>query len=385
MFQGQPGTKSTVKFEVASRATSARKAAMGSGTRCGASFDRLLVVALAGLLASLAGCVIAVGSFGETERLERSFDVDPSPHAERLQQLTIELDRGSVEVRAHDVATVRIEARASGLSAGRYRFEAKQDEDGVELTGRDNLRVYIPALPSFLWRDDNEVRVRVWVPRPYAVRIRTQHGRVDLSGIEGDVRVQASHGRVELTSIGGNVDVRTSHARLRVESVAGDVEIDTEHTPVTVSRIAGSLDINSRHSRVDVSEVSGPVRVRTSHSPVEISSATAIEVENSYGSIRLYDAVGPVYARNQHGSIEAHFRSAPSGELQTNHSRIEIEIPEGEGIDLDAMASHGRVSLGREIEVDGLFERDRILAQLNGGGDRLRVTATHGSIELYSR
>lgn len=93
MFQGQPGTKSTVKFEVASRATSARKAAMGSGTRCGASFDRLLVVALAGLLASLAGCVIAVGSFGETERLERSFDVDPSPHAERLQQLTIERDR----------------------------------------------------------------------------------------------------------------------------------------------------------------------------------------------------------------------------------------------------------------------------------------------------
>ncbi len=43
------------------------------------------------------------------------------------------------------------------------------------------------------------------------------------------------------------------------------------------------------------------------------------------------------------------------------------------------------LSIDGEIKLDGLYERDRVWAQLNGGGERLRLRTNHGNIDIDVR
>lgn len=88
--------------------------------------------------------------------------------------LTIELERGSVAVFAHDAPEVRIEAHTRGVGASNLHLVTRQQGSDVVLSAQPD-----PWLS--LMRSRPGVRVRAWVPAAYRVEV---HGdAVEVYGI----------------------------------------------------------------------------------------------------------------------------------------------------------------------------------------------------------
>jgi hypothetical protein len=57
-------------------------------------------------------------------------------------------------------------------------------------------------------------------------------------------------------------------------------------------------------------------------------------------------------------------------------------IPEHTGADLEAETSRGQIHIGDKIDVQGDRSRERVVAQLNGGGERLRLRTSRNDIQI---
>ena len=93
------------------------------------------------------------------EELSQRFAAKPAG------KLTIELERGSVAVFAHEAPEVRVEARARGVGASSLRLQTQETPDEVLLTAQ-------PEPWLALLQSRPGVRVRAWVPADYAVEVR---------------------------------------------------------------------------------------------------------------------------------------------------------------------------------------------------------------------
>lgn len=255
--------------------------------------------------------------------------------------LEVDLDGGSVEVESHDRDEIRVDASTSA-GWGRMRFELTGDGTDARLRGQ--------AHGWLGWVLDTRVRVHVRVPEQYSLRVRTAGGSVEIEELKGTVTATTSGGRIELKEVDGPVDLRTSGGSIEAEEIGGDLSAKTSG------------------GRIRVAEAQGRVEVRTSG-----------------GGLDLLDVRGPVEARTSGGPITARFSDVPEGRLETSGGSIEVEFPEGAGVDLDAQTSGGRIEVDHEIRIRGRIDPDRIKGEMNGGGPELRLRTSGGSIRLQAR
>jgi DUF4097 and DUF4098 domain-containing protein YvlB len=258
-------------------------------------------------------------------------------------RLRMELDSGSVVIESHDLEEVRVDALAAGMGAGRLDFELSAR--GEEVTLRGGPRGWMPALLG-----SPHVRVRVRVPSEFSVDVRTGGGAVEIEDLEGQVRLRTSGGPIELGRIRGDV---------RAETSGGAIE-------------AGEVD--------------GELHVRTSGGPIRVFEVTGnVEARTSGGSIEIFGAADRVEADTSGGAISVRFSEAPSGVLETSGGNIDVEFPENEGMDLDARTSGGSVRIDDQLAVRGRVEPTRVEAEVNEGGDRLRLRSSGGDILIRVR
>jgi len=270
-------------------------------------------------------------------------DFERSVAAGERERLRVDLDSGSIVVESHDREEVRVDALAAGVGAGRLDFELSAEGDDVVLKGRP--RGWMPSLLG-----SPHVRVRVRVPSEFSLDIRTGGGSIEIEDIEGDVRARTSGGSIELGKIRGDVDVETSGGA------------------------------------VEAGEVDGELHARTSGGPIRVFAVTGeVKAHTSGGPIEILGAGDRVDADTSGGAISVRFTEAPSGVLETSGGNIEVEFPEDEGMDLDARTSGGSVRIGEQLSVRGRVEPTRVEAELNDGGDRLRLRTSGGDIEIRVR
>jgi DUF4097 and DUF4098 domain-containing protein YvlB len=258
-------------------------------------------------------------------------------------RLRVNLDSGSIVIESHDREEVRVDALAAGLGAGRLDFELSVQGDDVRLEGRP--RGWMPDVLG-----SPHVRARVRVPSEFSVDIRTGGGAIEIEDLEGEVRVRSSGGAIEIGRIRGDVDVETSGGA------------------------------------IETGEVDGELRARTSGGPIRIFAVSgSVEARTSGGSIEILGAADRVRADTSGGAISVRFTEAPSGVLETSGGDIDVEFPEDEGMDLDARTSGGSVRIDEQLAVRGRVEPTRVEAELNEGGDRLRLRTSGGDIRIRVR
>jgi DUF4097 and DUF4098 domain-containing protein YvlB len=232
--------------------------------------------------------------------------------------------------------------RVDASYTGSVEFELRRDGNDVELQGRSE------GFWGFL--SSQRVRVRVRVPERYSVEVETNGGSI------------------ELEDIGGTVSARTS---------GGQIEVDGA---------TGSADLETSGGSVEAYEVEGEVRARTSGGRVTVSEARGpIDVETSGGPLRIHDVFGPVRGKTSGGSISVRFEGRPEGELTTSGGSIEAELPEDEGVELDASTSGGRVEVDAPLVLRGLIDRNHVKGELFGGGPPLRLHTSGGNIRIRVR
>lgn len=254
--------------------------------------------------------------------------------------LDVDLRAGKLEIETHDLEEVRVDAYSrSGLFGGAMKFSIQSDGTDVELDGKGG------------WFT-GDARVRIRVPRKYSLEVRTGGGNVDIA------------------AVAGSVEARTSGGRIILDGARGDVELRTSGGPIEVRNVVGELEARTSGGQIRVEEVDGE-----------------IDVETSGGPIWIYDVSGPVKAKTSGGSIEVRFAGRPEGDIETSGGGIVAELPEGEGIDLDARTSGGRVTLDSpvKIELRGDIDPNHVRGTINGGGPELKLRTSGGNVRVLVR
>lgn len=269
------------------------------------------------------------------DTITRSFAVETGA------KLTLEADRGSVHVAAGEdgkitVVVKRDVRRASDAEAAevlkQHAVSMTQEGNEVRVTAKTGKL----ARSSWFGQQPNlEVRFEITVPKGAAVDLTTAAGSVEVSGLAG---------------------------------------------PVVATSSAGSLAFR---------QLQGPVKGRTAAGSIKASDCGAkLDLRSSAGSIDLVNFTGPtVQAETAAGSISADLAAAPEGDcvLQSGAGSITLKLPGQTSVRLEARSSVGRVSC--ELPLEGKIGSDRgeLRGTLNGGGPRLTLKTSAGSIRVLKR
>jgi putative adhesin len=209
------------------------------------------------------------------------------------------------------------------------RFELENTNGRVEITAWDETKVSIEGTK----------------------RARSERAldelRIEISGEKDGVRVQTRYRKALWTLGAGRVDyvVRVPRgARVRVESVNGRVEITGITGEVAASTVNGTLELHDLAGPVDASTVNGTAEVALAR--VDPSSRNHISTTN--GTVRLTlpsDASAEIDARTTNGGIACDFDLADE---TRSRRRLEGRIGSG-GARFELRTVNGAVNIDRGL------------------------------------
>ena len=270
----------------------------------------------------------------------------------------------------------------------------------------------------------------VAVPRDMAlVKLETDGGNVEATGITGRVEAQSGGGSMHLDDIGGGVNAETGGGSIEVGTVNGELGLHTGGGSIQVKQANGKLiaetgggsieiqscaqgaTIETGGSSIVVRHCNGKVKASTGGGSIDLSDVGgSAEIETGGGSIRLTSAKGHVHAETGGGGIELF--GVPSASAETGAGGITVKLVNtgGERHDSDLETAAGDITVyiasdvainvrasvdmgnGHQITSDfqdihvssegGPYGPKTLMAEgrLNGGGPLLKVHTSTGDI-----
>jgi hypothetical protein len=209
------------------------------------------------------------------------------------------------------------------------------------------LRVWHPKLRTAFTRKFGSVRVHVQLPTGSNVEGNTADGEYVVQGEVGSCRLKNAIGDIKVARA-AEVRVKTTAGRITVDRVHGKAEVSGSGD-VRVNHVGGEATVKNLGGNTVIGEVDGDLRVNSANGPIAIDSAhAAVEAKTSVGDIRIGRiGTGPV-------------------ELNTAAGKLEVDVPVGTAVELDAKSATGRVH--NHVNVAGVPERTvKVRARTAGG------------------
>ena len=217
--------------------------------------------------------------------------------------------------------------------------------------------------------------------------------------VQGSFSYETSIGNVAVGEIRGNARIITGAGEVQLGSVTGECYVNSRGGPLHLGDIFGPLTARTRagdilvHAARDggtITSGGGTIRLLYNGGPTSLSSGG--------GDIIVRQAAGPIEAETKSGDITITVDATVKSERITAKSskgNVTLHVPPGFGADLvmTILTSEPDKHLmrsdfhGLSVRRDQLGTRTRIqaTAKLNGGGDRVELTAEDGGIQLSSR
>lgn len=180
---------------------------------------------------------------------------------------------------------------------------------------------------------------------------------------EAAVTGRTSGGNVSAKNLGNTISLRTSGGNVQAENLIGTIELRTSGGSVVIKESEGSMDARTSGGRITVENSRGEIDLRTSG-----------------GNISLTNLRGSVSARTSGGNIRTNMLEvAGNVDMRTSGGSIFIDVPAGQGYDIDLRG--GRVNVALE-NFTGSSERNRITGSMNGGGSKIHARTSGGSVNV---
>ena len=313
------------------------------------------------------GAMLSVGALATVsaagQGIEREFSVAAGG------TLVVVADDAKLDVRGGGgTDAVRVAIRRGDDDA-----EAIEDDYDIAFDQSDNtLRVDVERRSSGLlgiFGNRRALSITVETPRTFSADLKTSGGGIAVANLSGSAAVETSGGSLRFEDIDGDVDGRTSGGSIRLLGAASSVDLTTS---------GGSIAATT---------VRGPARMRTSGGKIAIDRAEGpLYAKTSGGSIEIKTALDAVEATTSGGSIAATFAGQPmdDSELVTSGGSIRVGMAPDIGFDIDAATGGGSVKLGDETMFSGESTRQSLNGSINGGGPKLTLRTSAGSIRLLS-
>ncbi len=196
-------------------------------------------------------------------------------------------------------------------------------------------------------------------------RVGKVSGKVNILTHSGEIHIGAAGASADLKSYGGDIQIgpvqgdlkaQTLAGDIRAGAVAGSVSADTSGGDVRIDRVAGSADVKTGGGDVVLPAVAGGVHIETGGGEVRVGLVS----REARGGVTIRNAGGDVTL-----TLPANFRG-------------EIELTASDA-DLDETAIRSDFP---EIAVTRRSGSQQATATLNGGGPRVTVRTSSGSIRV---
>lgn len=273
--------------------------------------------------------------------------------------LTIEADRGSIEVVSSDEEKVIVEISLNSRTSDKERAEEIFERFGVrfEQNGGDvSVTTDYDGDEDSGWRfwenpHSNKLQVDffVTVPRNFNISLETRGGSISVKEIAGAIDVYTSGGWLGFSNIEGPINGETSGGSITMENCNGRIDIETSGGSITLGYIKGDILAHTSGGSIEVREVKGALDASTSG-----------------------------------GSVTAHIAEQPTDDcrLTTSGGGVTVYLADGLNMNLDARTSSGRVYTDIPITVRGKISKSSIMAKIGNGGPELFLRTSGGNINI---
>ncbi len=146
-----------------------------------------------------------------------------------------------------------------------------------------------------------------------------------------------------------------------------------------------SLQMHTSGGSIEIADLVGDVKANTSGGSISVGNIKGeVELKTSGGSISTEAIQGPLDAHTSGGSINVTIAEqlTEDAELHTSGGSITAYLVSDIRVDIDASTSGGRVR--SDFEVDGNVRKKSIRGKINGGGPRLELHTSGGSVRIKS-
>ncbi len=143
------------------------------------------------------------------------------------------------------------------------------------------------------------------------------------------------------------------------------------------------LDLKTGGGSIDVSDLNGKIDARTSGGSIELGRIKGdVDINTSGGSIKVDEVIGNIDAHTSGGSIKATISKQPTkdAKLSTSGGSVTAYLLPSIKVDLDASTSGGRVK--SDFDVDGEVSKRSVRGEINGGGPKLKLKTSGGSVSV---
>lgn len=260
-----------------------------------------------------------------------------------VKNLRVKVDMGSVIVRGGQQQAinyvVHTRSNASSEQDARRQFEAFK------------VTAYVKGDTAWIVGDWQGRHPRQFsgeftinVPREMGwMKLETDGGNVDASGIAGRVEAESGGGSMHLDDIGGGVNAETGGGSIDVGTITGDIGLHTGGGSIEVRHAngkviaetgGGSVEIQSGAQgasietgggSIQVKQCNGKLRASTGGGSVDLGDINGpAEIETGGGSIHLSSAKGHVRASTGGGGIELY--GVPSARAETGAGGIIVKL-----------------------------------------------------------
>ena len=292
-------------------------------------------------------------------------------------QLTVEFDRGSLEIKTADRDGVEIEViRKAGGSDTKARailrdhvVTATQDGNRVRLHAEYNG----PKATSWFGRSPElQIKAIIVIPRKFDVGLNTAGGSIQVAELTGKVEAQTSGGSLNFAKIEGPLSAHTSGGS------------------ITVAGCRGSVDLKTSGGSLKLGDIEGDVDARTSGGSIHASKLTGKSVlKTSGGSIQVSEVEGQVEAATSGGGITAALPAQPTGNcsFKTSGGSITVTLGATLAVDIDAHTSGGRVASELPVAsvIHGEQKKNELRGKINGGGPLIIAHTSGGSVRFQKQ
>jgi DUF4097 and DUF4098 domain-containing protein YvlB len=291
-----------------------------------------------------------------------------------VKNLRVKVDMGSVVVRGTQQQGINYIVHTNFKTSSEQ--EARRQFDQYKVTA------YVKGDTAWIvgdWQGSRHPRhfsgeFSVVVPREMAlVKLETEGGNVDATGIGGRVEAESGGGSMRLDDIGGGVSAETGGGSIEVGTISGDLGLHTGGGSIEVRQANGKLTaetgggkveiqscaqgavIETGGSSIEIRHCNGKVKASTGGGSVDLSDIGGpAEIDTGGGSIRLTSAKGHVHAETGGGSIELF--GVPSAQAETGAGSITVKLvntgSERHDSDLETGAGDITVYVASDVALD---------------------------------
>jgi hypothetical protein len=292
-------------------------------------------------------------------------------------KLVVNVDFGSIDVAAGDNDKVVLDAHRKVEASSQDKekeylaaapITVTTEGDKVVIRATEKHESIRRQLWRMMGRTHNEARYTVKVPASFSLDLDTSGGDVSARGVTGNVKVDTS---------GGD---------LAFGQIRGDIHGDTSGGDITAKDCQGKTDLDTSGGKIEVTGGTGKLNVDTSGGNVTVLNRVGdTKVESSGGKLRLGNISGKLDAQTSGGSVSAILPSPVAGDvrLETSGGSITVLTPPNAALTIDAETSAGGIR--SDLPISRLSaDEDSLKGTLNGGGTKVVLRSSAGSIEIVS-